>query len=192
MANEDIIDRLSEIFTRHGARSYQGGGVSITEHMLQTAAAAEGASCTPGVVAAALLHDVGHFITDFARLEDDPKHASMLEAKVDRHHENAGARMLQPYFSAEVVEPIRLHVQAKRYLSAIEKDYVKTLAPQALHTLGLQGGPMSPHDVAAFEENPYCRTAAMLRRWDDAAVVPGLKTPDFEHYRGILENLLTG
>ena len=192
MANEDIIDRLSEIFTRHGARSYQGGGVSITEHMLQTATAAEGASCAPGVVAAALLHDVGHFITDFARLEDDPKHASMLEAKVDRHHENAGARMLQPYFPAEVVEPIRLHVQAKRYLSAVEKDYSATLAPQALHTLGLQGGPMSPDDVAEFEKNPYYRTATMLRRWDDAAVVPGLETPDFEHYRAVLRELLTG
>ena len=192
MANEEIIDRLSEIFTRHGARSYQGGGVSITEHMLQTAAAAEEASCAPGVVAAALLHDVGHFITDFARLEDDPKHTSMLEATVDRHHENAGARMLQPYFPAEVVEPIRLHVQAKRYLSAIEKDYSATLAPQALHTLGLQGGPMSPDDMAAFEENPYYRTATMLRRWDDAAVVSGLKTPDFEHYRPILRDLLTG
>ena len=192
MVNEDIIDRLSEIFTRHGARSYQGGGVSITEHMLQTAAAAEGASCAPSIVAAALLHDVGHFITDFARLEDDPKHASMLEATVDRHHENAGARMLQPYFPAEVVEPIRLHVQAKRYLSAVEKDYSATLAPQALHTLGLQGGPMSPDDVAEFEKNPYYRTATMLRRWDDAAVVPGLQTPDFEHYRGVLRELLTG
>lgn len=192
MASQDIIERLFEIFTRHGVRSYQGGGVSMAEHMLQTAAAAEGASCAPSVVAAALLHDVGHFITDFAKLEDDPKHASMLEATVDRRHEIAGARMLQPYFPPAVVEPIRLHVQAKRYLSAVEKDYVKTLAPQALHTLGLQGGPMSPDDVAVFEENPYCRTAAMLRRWDNAAVVPGLKTPDFEHYRGILENLLTG
>ena len=163
----------------------------MAEHMLQTAAAAESASCAPSIVAAALLHDVGHFITDFAKLEDDPKHASMLEATVDRHHEKAGARMLQPYFPEDVVEPIRLHVQAKRYLSAVEKDYVKTLAPQALHTLGLQGGPMSPHDVVVFEGNPYCRTAAMLRRWDDAAVVPGLKTPDFEHYRGILRDLVT-
>ena len=78
----------------------------------------------------------------------------MLEATVDRHHENAGARMLQPYFPAEVVEPIRLHVQAKRYLSAIEKDYSATLAPQALHTLGLQGGPMSPDDMAASRKIP--------------------------------------
>ena len=192
MANQDIIDRLFDIFSRHGERSYQGGDVSMAEHMLQTAAAAERASCAPSIVAAALLHDVGHFITDFARLEDDPKHASMLEATVDRHHEKAGAKMLQPYFPEDVVEPIRLHVQAKRYLSAVEKDYVKTLAPQALHTLGLQGGPMSPSDVTAFEENPYGQAASMLRRWDDAAVVPGLKTPDFEHYRAMLRDLLTG
>lgn len=192
MTNENIVDRLFEIFTRHGVRSYQEGGVSMSEHMLQTATAAEGASAPPNVVAAALLHDVGHFITDFAKLEDDPKHASMLEATVDRRHENAGAALLQPYFPPDVVEPIRLHVQAKRYLSAVEKDYVKTLAPQALHTLGLQGGPMSPDDIAVFEENPYGQTAAMLRRWDDAAVAPGLKTPDFEHYRAVLEDLLTG
>ena len=192
MTDEKIIDRLFAIFTRHGVRSYQSGGVSMAEHMLQTAAAAEAASAAPHVVTAALLHDVGHFLTDFAKLEDDPKHASMLEATVDRRHEEAGARMLQPYFPPEVVEPIRLHVQAKRYLSAVEKDYVKTLAPQALHTLGLQGGPMSPQDVAAFEDNPYSQAAAMLRRWDDAAVAPGLVTPDFEHYRAMLQDQLTG
>ena len=190
MTDENIIDRLFEIFTRHGVRSYQNGGVSMAEHMLQTAAAAEGAASAPHVVAAALLHDVGHFITDFAKLEDDPKHASMLEATVDRRHEKAGAVLLQPYFSSDVVEPIRLHVQAKRYLSAVEEDYVNTLAPQALHTLSLQGGPMSPEEIAVFEENPYGQTAAMLRRWDDAAVVQGLRTPDFEHYRDMLEDLL--
>ena len=69
---------------------------------------------------------------------------------------------------------------------------MNTLAPRALHTLDLQGGPLSPNDVAVFEDNPYYRTATMLRHWDDAAVVPGPKTLDFEHYRAILEDLLTG
>ena len=108
MTDENIIDRLFEIFTRHGVRSYQNGGVSMAEHMLQTAAAAEGAAGAPHVVAAALLHDVGHFITDFAKLEDDPKHASMLEATVDRRHEKAGAVLLQPYFSK-----VRTHLEQR-------------------------------------------------------------------------------
>jgi predicted HD phosphohydrolase len=190
MAQENIIDQLFNIFARHGARSYQDGSVSMAAHMLQTAAAAERAAAAPHLVAAALLHDVGHFTTDFVRLRTDPEHAAMLTATIDRGHEEAGAQLLQPFFGPEVIEPIRLHVQAKRYLCAVEDDYFKTLSPQAVHTLRLQGGPMAPEETAAFAANPYCRAAATIRRWDDAALVPGLKTQSFAHYRPLLESLL--
>ncbi|MFQ6022102.1 MAG: HD domain-containing protein [Acidiferrobacterales bacterium] len=190
MIRENVIDHLFNIFVRHGTRSYQGGGVSMAEHMLQTAAAAGGAGAAPHLVAAALLHDVGHFSTDFVELETDPEHVAMLNATIDRRHEEAGAQLLQPFFRPDVVEPIRLHVQAKRYLCAVEHDYIKTLSPQALHTLNLQGGPMSPEEATAFEANPHGQAAAIIRRWDDTALVPGLKTQNFEHYRSLLESLL--
>jgi predicted HD phosphohydrolase len=190
VAQEDIIDDLFNIFARHGVRSYQGGGVSMAEHMLQAAWAAEGAAAAPHLVAAALLHDVGHFSTDFVRLKTDPEHGAMLNATIDGGHEEAGAQLLNPFFRADVVEPIRLHVKAKRYLCAVEHDYLKILSPQAVHTLHLQGGPMSPEETVVFEANPHGQAAAMVRRWDDAALVPGLRTPNFEYYRPLLESLL--
>ena len=191
-SNENIIDVLFNIFARSGSRSYQGKGVTMSEHMLQTAALAECAGASPRLVAAALLHDVGHFGTDFPQEYVNGRHAAMLKAHTDRRHEEAGARLLAPYFGPEVTEPIRLHVPAKRYLCAVEPGYLDKLSPQAAHTLGLQGGPMLPEEVTAFEANPHAEAAVRLRRWDEESIVPGLKTPDFGHYRPLIERLLKG
>ncbi len=190
--DRNIIDTLADIFQRSEARSYQGQGVSMSEHMLQTAAGAERAQASPQLVVAALLHDVGHFGTDFRDIVIDPKHATMLNATVDLRHEEAGTRLLEPFFGPEVTEPIRLHVQAKCYLCAVEPDYFDKLSPQAVHTLSLQNGSMSLDEVAAFEADPHSHAATNLRRWDDEAVVPGLETPNFESYRRLIGSLLKG
>ncbi|MFB3150553.1 MAG: HD domain-containing protein, partial [Alphaproteobacteria bacterium] len=177
------------IFARSGARPYRDGGVTMVEHMLQTAALAERAA-PAHLVAAALLHDVGHFGTDFPENDRDGRHAAMLGAETDRRHEEVGARLLAPFFAPEVTEPIRLHVAAKRYLSAVEPGFLAQLPPQTAHTLDLQGGPMSPDEVAAFEANVGAEAAVKLRRWDEGGIVPGLATPDFAHYRRLIEGLL--
>ncbi len=189
---ENIIDVLFDLFARSGARAYQDGAVTMSEHMLQTAALAERAGAPPHLVAAALLHDVGHFGTDFPENYVDGRHAAMLKARTDRRHEEAGARLIEPFFGPEVSEPIRLHVPAKRYLCAVEPGYFEELSAQAVHTLGLQGGPMSPEEVAAFEAKPHAEAAARLRHWDEQSIVPGLETPDFGHYRPLIERLLKG
>ena len=116
----------------------------------------------------------------------------MLGADTDRRHEEVGAQLLAPFFGSEVTEPIRLHVAAKRYLSAVEPGFLDKLAAQTAHTLDLQGGPMSLDEVTAFEANVGAEDAVKLRRWDEGGIVPGLATPDFAHYRPLIEGLLKG
>ena len=195
-SNEQFIELLSGLFARAGSgagsRPYRDDAVTMAEHMLQTAALAERAAAPAHLVAAALLHDVGHFGTDFPENDLEGSHATMLGADTDRRHEEVGAQLLAPFFGSEVTEPIRLHVAAKRYLSAVEPGFLDKLAAQTAHTLDLQGGPMPPDQAAAFEATVGAEDAVKLRRWDEGAIVPGLATPDFAHYRRLIEDLLKG
>ena len=101
-----------------------------------------------------------------------------------------GARLLEAYFGPAVTEPVRLHVAAKRYLSALDAGYADTLAPAARHTLTLQGGSFTGDECRAFDRQPGSADALALRRFDDRAVVPGVQTPVLAHYRPLLESLL--
>jgi predicted HD phosphohydrolase len=138
---------------------------------LQAAHLARQAGAGAGLITAALLHDVGHLLHD---LPDDAP-----DEGVDDRHEGLAARWLSRWFGAEVVEPVRLHVAAKRYLCAVEPSYLGQLSRSSLVSLELQGGPMSEDEVAGFRASPHHAAAVALRRWDDtakdsAAVVPGL------------------
>ena len=93
-------------------------------------------------------------------------------------------------FTPSVVEPVRLHVAAKRYLVAVDPDYVRALSPASLLSLELQGGPMSSDEIAAFESLPHAQAACRLRRYDDAGKDPDADTPPLESYRGLLGSLL--
>ena len=186
----DFITFLAGLFERGEAMSYGAGEVTMCSHMLQTADLAQQAGTTPELVVASLLHDIGHFGTDYALDSDDSRHTAMLSATQNRRHEDAGADLLEPLFGVDVAEPVRLHVLAKRYLCAIEPDYLNRLADTTLHTLGLQGGPMTPDEVKAFEGKPHAQAAAALRRWDDFATHKERRVPGFEHYRCLLETLL--
>ena len=55
----------------------------------------------------------------------------------------------------------------------------------------LQGGADDPAKRCdRFEQEPWFRSAVAVRRWDDAAKVPGLVVPGLEHYRPHLEAVL--
>ena len=172
------IDRLAELFATRGTTEYLGEAVSVATHMLQAGALAEGAGAEPELVAAALLHDVGHLIAP-------------TSAHADAHHEEAGARWLvENGFSDAVTEPVRLHVAAKRHLCALEPAYAGGLSPASRHSLALQGGVMSAGEAEAFAQLEYASAAVAVRRWDEAAKDPDYSTPPFEHFRPILERLL--
>jgi phosphonate degradation associated HDIG domain protein len=174
-----LIDEIFRVFREYGAEQYLGEQVSMTEHMLQSAYAAEQEGAPARLVAAALLHDYGHFIHDLD--------ADAADHGIDTRHEEVGYAFLAEHFGPEVAEPIRLHVAAKRYLCATDPSYLAELSPASLHSLSLQGGPYSAPEAAAFEASPFAADAVRLRRWDDVGKVAGLETPDLEHYRATLE-----
>ena len=171
MTNVDDIIRL---FEARGDSEYGGEPVTQLEHALQCAKLAEDAQATPELIAAALLHDVGHLLHD---LEDDAP-----DRGIDDRHETSGYHYLCKLFPAAVTEPVRLHVAAKRYLCAVDADYHGQLSEPSIVSLNLQGGPMSSDEVDHFGENAFVDDAVRLRRWDDLAKVPELSTPPLSHF----------
>jgi [1-hydroxy-2-(trimethylamino)ethyl]phosphonate dioxygenase len=174
-----LVDEIFRVFRRYGSEQYLGERVSLTEHMLQSAHAAEEDGAQPQLVAAALLHDYGHFIHELP--------ADAAQRGIDTQHEEVAHAFLSQHFGPEIAEPIRMHVAAKRYLCATDPSYLGELSPASVHSLHLQGGPYSPEEVAEFELSPYAPDAVRLRRYDDIGKVEGLETPGLEHYRPVLE-----
>ena len=166
------IDAIAGLFAGPGARDYLGEAVTIGEHMRQAGALAEAAGAPAPLVAAALLHDVGH-----------------LRGETDARHGTGGARWLSQWLGPAVTEPVRFHVAAKRYLCATEPGYSGLLSAESVRTLALQGGPMTPDQVTAFEALPYARDAVAVRRWDDEAKDPAVTPPEFAHFAALLESL---
>jgi predicted HD phosphohydrolase len=97
--------------------------------------------------------------------------------------------VLKPFFPPVIVDCVRLHVAAKRYLCATDPAYFDHLSPASVHTLDLQGGPMDADESAAFEAEPHFREAVQVRIWDEAGKDPTMQTPDFAHYIPLLERV---
>lgn len=182
MSAAGLVDEIFAVFRERGAEQYLGEQISMTEHMLQSAHAAQLDGASPTLVAAALLHDYGHLVHDLP--EDSAEHG------IDTRHEEVAFAFLARHFGAEVAEPIRMHVAAKRYLCAVDPAYLDELSPASVDSLGLQGGPFGPEEIAAFEASPHAGDAVRLRRYDDAGKVPGLAVPGLEHYRPLLESVI--
>ncbi|WP_329579732.1 TauD/TfdA family dioxygenase [Kitasatospora sp. NBC_01250] len=181
------LDRIQELFEGAGAAEYLGEAVTQAEHMLQAAALAQREGAPDHLVAAALLHDVGHF---FDKDSQGVMTGRQLMEGQDNRHSHTGADWLAQWFAPGVTEPVRLHVSAKRYLCAVEPAYRAGLSAASEYTLQVQGGPMTPEQAAAFAELPGAAEAVAVRRWDDAAKVADADTPGFEHFRPLLARLL--
>ena len=177
-----IVSFIADILTRRGADSYLGEDVSMQEHMLQGAHLAEREGASEDLVAAALLHDIGHYTGEFSD--------NYIERGVDDLHEEAGARVLADFFPPVVVECVRLHVAAKRYLCATDPAYFGRLSQASVQTLALQGGPMQADEVAEFQLNPFFREAIRVRLWDEGGKTAGVVTPDFAHYAPLLRRVV--
>ncbi|MBU0726812.1 MAG: HD domain-containing protein [Alphaproteobacteria bacterium] len=176
-------DILFRIIDAEGSREYGTERVTQLQHALQCASLAEQAGAEPTLIVACLLHDIGHLI--------DPG-ANLARARgEDARHEAQAERYLKNWFGPDVIQPARLHVEAKRYLCATDISYYDSLSPASKHSLEMQGGPFDREEEREFIALPYAREAVMLRRWDDMAKLPEAITPPLEHFRRYIEAVTT-
>ncbi len=140
----NIVNHIEDIFNRRGAASYLGEDVTMAQHMLQAAQCAEESGADGSLIVAALLHDIGHYKNEIPE--------TALAKGINNYHEEAGANFLEDYFPVSVIEPIRQHVSAKRYLCAVKSNYFQSLSVASVHTLNLQGGPMNENEIKEFEK----------------------------------------
>lgn len=180
MLNRDtIVDFIGSIFDRRGDEEYLGEPVTMGEHMLQGATIAEQNGQSEEIIVAALLHDIGHFTSEFGTFTMDDTE--------DRHHEDAGAEVLEQFFPKVITDCCRYHVAAKRYLCATRPEYYNRLSEASIHSLNLQGGAMSPDEVALFEKNPNLKTIIAVRYLDEAGKRPDMQTPDYWYFAPMVQ-----
>jgi phosphonate degradation associated HDIG domain protein len=172
---------IRHLFDTYGAMAYSGEPVTQLQHALQSAALAEEAGADESLVGAAFLHDLGHLL--------NVQGETPTARGIDDLHQYFALPFLRPLFGDAVLEPIRLHVDAKRCLCAIDADYFSKLSADSVRSLKLQGGIFSDLEAEEFLRKPFARDALSLRRWDDLAKQPERDTPPLDHYIQLIERL---
>jgi phosphonate degradation associated HDIG domain protein len=174
----DTIEHITLLLGEAARHQYGGEPVSQLEHALQCAYLAQGDGAPDTLITAALLHDLGHLVHD---LGDNP-----AAQGIDDKHEVRALHTLRRAFGDAILEPIRLHVDAKRYLCAVDERYHDGLSEASRLSLTLQGGRFDQQGARAFITQPYAREAARLRTWDDRAKTPRTPTPALDHFVAIM------
>jgi len=182
MTGPKSLEEIEQLYALRGGLHY-GEGVTQIEHALQTAILAQAQSAGPGLIVAALLHDIGHLFES----EED-----VVEGRFDDRHEAVGARMLEALFPESVYRPVALHVAAKRYLCFTEPQYWAGLSPASRQSLRLQGGPFDQAQATAFERAPFWREAVHLRRFDDMGKREEVSGRAFVDYLPMMRDLSAG
>lgn len=175
--SELTITGICHLLESRGAVRQPSAAISLLEHALQTAWLAERAGAGSSLVCACLLHDLGHIL--------DPDTASG-DTHDPRAHGAHGAARLSGLFGPAVLDPIRLHVDAKRYLCYAHPGYALDLSADARLSLQVQGGAFTAEQARTFMQEPHAVDAVNLRLWDDQAHAAGVGTPALSHYAALL------
>jgi phosphonate degradation associated HDIG domain protein len=165
---------IEQLFARHGAAQYSGEPVTQLEHALQTAHFAEQSDASDELVSACLLHDLGHLLNEQGE--------TPTLRGIDDTHQYFALPFLRGLFAEPVLDAIKLHVDAKRYLCHANAGYCARLSDDSKRSLALQGGVFDAAQAAAFIALPAARDAVMLRQWDDLAKQADLATPSLAHF----------
>lgn len=177
------LNEVIFLLESHGHNQYGMEAISQLEHALQCADLADKAGESPETVVAALLHDLGHLLA--------AKRYGQLEQNMqqDDLHQHIALPFIRPLFPDAVLEPIRMHVDAKRYLCFADPAYWADLSPASQHSLTLQGGVFSKSEAAFFIAQPFAAEAVRLRRFDDLAKVPAKVVPQLAFYNTHLQQV---
>ncbi|GAM20759.1 hypothetical protein SAMD00019534_039340 [Acytostelium subglobosum LB1] len=188
-----VVDQIWSLLATGMEEVYIGEDISQLEHALQAANSAASAACDDETVLAALLHDIGQFVV----AHDMQQQMLMTDesgntVSVGAHgHEHIGGKYLRDLgFSDKVAQLVEAHVNVKRYLTGKDDQYYSSLSEASKSSLRFQGGPFNAAEVAQFEASDYFALKVQLRRWDDAAKVVGMVTPDLASYRSMAINHL--
>jgi phosphonate degradation associated HDIG domain protein len=176
------VSDIRSLFEQYGGIAYSGEPVTQLQHALQSGVLAEEAGANDELVAAAFLHDLGHLL--------NLQGATPTERGIDDLHQYFALPFLRAVLPDAVLEPIRLHVDAKRCLCAIDDAYFDQLSADSVRSLQLQGGIFSRDEAEAFLEKPYAQDALRLRKWDDRAKEENRATPDIDHYLAVVERVM--
>jgi phosphonate degradation associated HDIG domain protein len=168
------LEDIELLFARHGWTQYSGEAVTQLEHALQTAHLAEQSDAGDELVTACLLHDLGHLLNEQGE--------TPTLRGIDDAHQYFALPFLRGLFADSVLDAIRLHVDAKRYLCQANADYRVRLSDDSKRSLELQGGVFDAAQAAAFLTQPGARDAVMLRQWDDLAKQVDWRTPPLAHF----------
>lgn len=179
LAADDIVNLFGDIFAHYGDQEYLGEQVTMAQHMLQAASLAVDLAYSEPLIVAALLHDIGHFTSELGTF-------SMKDTE-DRYHQDAGADFLASFLPGDIVEMVRHHVAAKRYLCATDETYFDRLSDASKHSLSLQGGPMSESEVSDFNNLVQLSDIIKLRILDDEGKLANKVTPDFSYFAPMIQ-----
>ena len=180
--SKNIVAFLEDLFERRGDEEYLGEPVTMAQHMLQGAKLAEQKGESDITIVSTLLHDIGHFTSEFGMFK--------MSDTSDKFHENSGAEVLKRFFPKLVTDCVQFHVAAKRYLCATDPSYMVRLSKASIHSLHLQGGPMNTTEIIEFEKNPYLNEILKVRLFDDAGKDPEMKTPPFSYYAPLFQHIV--
>jgi predicted HD phosphohydrolase len=172
MAHREL--NIAGLLVKRGAMRWGDEAVSALDHALQCAALARAVGAADEVVLAALLHDVGHLISD-------------AEESSVTHHGLWAARFLRPFVPPKVAWLVEHHVMAKRYLCTVDRLYADSLSLGSLRSWVRQGGALDRERRSELERQAWLPDVLAMRRWDEAAKEPRARVPGLFAYQDLIE-----
>lgn len=182
-----ICDKIMQILNK-SSTIFINEEISQLDHALQCAKFAKDAKYEDEVTIACLLHDIGNLIEE----KDINLNIQKMNNLGNYKHEILGSIYLRQLgFSDKIVELVKNHVNAKRYLVSKNRNYLKKLSNASNKTLENQGYLMNNEEMNNFEKNKYFRDIIRLREYDDKAKKMNIKIyPLVDYYDMIYNHLL--
>lgn len=158
------VQQILNIYQKHGHIVY-GEDCSVLSHSFQAGVLARAKGMDDQLVLAAFLHDIGHL----SPLENNEEFERMDEFGIESH-DKLGADFLEALgFPNKIITTIKNHVNSKRYLCSVDKDYFDQLSEASKKTMEFQGGVMPEGEAVLFEHSLFFEESIAIRKIDEEA-----------------------